>query len=90
LIKVLGEYFGPTEKNTPVQILARNEAPDIPCDECAKSSAVLICTGCQWEGAGWLCQNCAEDHECDEEMFLPVVNSPRTGECGYTGELEQW
>jgi len=90
LIKVLGEYSAPMEKNEPVQVLARNEAPSIPCDECGESSAVLICTECQWKGAGWLCQNCAEDHECDEEMFLPVVNSPRTGVCGYTGELEQW
>ncbi len=90
LIKVLGEYSGPMEKNRPVQILARNEAPEIPCDECGESSAVLICTECQWEGGGWLCQPCAEDHKCDEEVFLPVVNSPRTGECGYTGELEPW
>ncbi|MDP2782290.1 hypothetical protein [Devosia sp.] len=24
-------------------------------------------------------------HEYDEEMLLPVVNSPRTGVCGYAG-----
>ncbi len=85
LVKVLGEYEGPMEKNNPVQILSRNEAPEIPCDECGKAPAVEICTECEWEGGGWLCQSCAEDHECSEEMFLPVVNSPRTGVCGYAG-----
>ena len=27
-----------------------------------------------------------EEYEYDERLLLPVVNSPRTGECGYTGE----
>ena len=85
LVKVLGEYGGPMEKNNPIEILSRNEAPERLCDECGKAPAVQICTECQWEGGGWLCQSCAENHECSEEMFLPVVNSPRTGVCGYTG-----
>ena len=85
LVKVLAEYEGPVEKNKPVQILARNEAPKILCDECGKVSAVQICTECQWDGSGWLCEACAKNHECGEEMLLPVVNSPRTGVCGYTG-----
>jgi hypothetical protein len=85
LVKVLAEYDGPMEKNKPVEILARNEATEIPCDECGKAPAVQICTECQWDGSGWLCEACAKDHECGEEMLLPVVNSPRTGVCGYTG-----
>ncbi len=84
LVKTLGIYEGPMEKNKPIQILARNEAPEIPCDECGKIPAVEICTECQWEEGGWLCQTCAKEHKCDEKMFLPVVNSPRTGECGYS------
>jgi hypothetical protein len=90
VVKVVGEYKGSMEKKKPVEVIARNEAPEIPCDECAEATALEICTECQWEGAGWLCRDCAEVHECDEEMFLPVVNSPRTGVCGYTGEWEQW
>jgi len=85
LVKVLSKYEGQLEKNNPIQILARNEAPEIVCDECEKALAVQICTECQWNGSGWLCGACAEDHECGEEMLLPVVNSPRTGVCGYTG-----
>ena len=84
-LKVLGSYEGPIKKNMPIQILSRNEAPEILCDECGKAPAVEICTECQWGEGGWLCQSCAETHQCDEDMYLPVMNSPRTGVCGYTG-----
>jgi len=32
-----------------------------------------------------VCEGCAGEHECGEEMLLPVVNSPRVGMCGYEG-----
>lgn len=67
-----------------VQILARNEAPEFACVVCGKP-ATDICTECSWENGGWLCEKCASGHECGEEMLLPVVNSPRTGVCGYAG-----
>ena len=38
-----------------------------------------------FDGTGWLCDDYAEGHKCREEMLLPVVNSPRTGVCGYVG-----
>ncbi len=63
--------------------------PIIPCDECGKFQATQICTFCQWDDGGWLCDNCAKVHNCDEDdMFLPVVNSPRAGVCAYCGEEE--
>ncbi|MEW6379635.1 MAG: hypothetical protein AB1611_08495 [bacterium] len=68
----------------PVRLLARNEAPQINCEVCGKP-ATVVCSQCIDEGEGWLCSECAEDHECGEEMLLPVVNSPRVGMCGYTG-----
>jgi hypothetical protein len=67
-----------------VQLLARNEAPDIKCDHCNKSAA-QICSECVYEEEGFLCKECAVDHKCGEEMLLPVVNSPRTGVCAYEG-----
>ena len=85
LIKTIAEYRGPIEKNKSVQLLARNEAPEILCDECGKSSAVQICIECKWDEAGWLCQSCVKIHECGEDILLPIVNSPRTGVCGYEG-----
>lgn len=66
------------------EILARNDAPQIACEECGESAS-QVCTQCLWQGEGWLCEDCAEGHDCGEEMCLPVVNSPRVGVCGYTG-----
>ena len=77
--QVLGKY------SDDIKILSRNSQLIIPCDECGKFPAVTICTECSWDGEGWLCKKCAKSHECDEEMFLPVVNSPRSGVCGYSG-----
>ncbi|MFB5601234.1 MAG: hypothetical protein ACE5SW_13525 [Nitrososphaeraceae archaeon] len=31
------------------------------------------------------CDNCIKYHKCGEEMMLSIVNSPRSGECGYEG-----
>jgi len=76
------------EQGTPkgaVQLLARNEAPQITCSQCETQPATEICTECAWDGAGWLCEACVAEHECGDEMCLPVVNSPRVGVCGYTG-----
>ena len=84
-VKAIECFFGTTEKNKKVQIVARNAQPLIPCDGCNSEPAVQICTVCQWDGRGWLCKECFENHACEEDMFLPVVNSPRTGVCGYTG-----
>ena len=67
-------------------LITRNAQPLIPCDECGVKPAVRICTECQWNEKGWLCEACSQTHGCDEEMFLPAVNSPRTGVCGYTGD----
>jgi len=74
-------------KGKDIRVLARNESPPIPCNSCDKM-ATQVCTECLWsdENEAWLCDECAAQHQCDEEMFLPVVNSPRVGVCGYTGD----
>ncbi len=71
-------------KGKAVQILARNEPLEIPCVSCGKPAA-QVCAECIYSDAGWLCNTCAAEHKCGEEMLLPVVNSPRVGVCGYTG-----
>ncbi len=83
LLTVISEFEG-TLKKGKVGILARNEAPRIKCSYCEKP-ATTICTECIYDNQGWLCEDCARKHDCDEEMFLPLVNSPRAGVCGYTG-----
>ena len=68
-----------------VRLAARNEPPTWPCDACGKA-ATAVCTQCLYEGKGFYCAAHASDHECGEDMLSPVVNSPRMGVCGYTGE----
>lgn len=68
-----------------IDVLARNDLPKFTCDKCGKP-AKEVCPQCIWEGKGFLCEVCAKNHKCGEDMLLPVVNSPRMGMCGYTGE----
>jgi hypothetical protein len=82
-LKVISEFKSNIKKGE-VEILARNDPPEIKCSHC-DNLATRICTECSYEGAGWLCDDCAEGHKCGEDMLLPVVNSPRTGVCGYVG-----
>ena len=69
-----------------VRLLARNHLPEMACNECHSAPAVQLCRECSWPGRGWMCDACATEHECGEEMLLPVVNSPRVGQCVYTGK----
>lgn len=67
-----------------VTLLARNNALTYACAVCG-APATLVCPECAWERAASLCRRCGRGHECGEEMLLPLVNSPRVGQCGYTG-----
>lgn len=83
VLKVADEYAVPG-KSALITLLARNDPPPIACGVCGKP-AKFVCAECCDEG-GWLCATCAKKHDCGEDMQLPVVNSPRVGVCGYTGE----
>ena len=72
-------------KGKAIQILARNSLSIIPCDMCGEP-ATSFCTQCIYEDKGCLCETCAKSHTCGEERLLPLVNSPRAGVCGYTGQ----
>ena len=82
-LRVVAERLGERQKEA-VQVLARNDALVLPCDACGKE-ATHVCTQCIYDDQGWLCDACVAEHECGEEMLLPVVNSPRVGMCGYEG-----
>ena len=81
-LKVISEFKSNIRKGE-VEILARNDPPEIKCSHC-DNLATNICVECDYD-ACWLCDDCAEGHKCGEDMLLPVVNSPRTGVCGYVG-----
>lgn len=83
-VKVISEQEVEAQKKA-IQILARNNLPLVPCDVCGEP-ATTTCTQCIYEDKGCLCDACAKGHECGEEMLLQMVNSPRAGVCGYTGQ----
>ncbi len=85
--KVVAEQVGVFSKNESVKTLARNLPPVIPCSVCGAPSAQL-CMECLYDGIGCLCADHTQGHKCGDEMFLPVVNSPRVGECGTTGPYD--
>lgn len=86
-LKVISAQEGLIYKR-PVQLLARNLPPPIRCVICGKP-ATKVCSVCINYGKGWYCEECARSHKCCDEgdHFLPVVNSPRVGRCGYTGNI---
>jgi hypothetical protein len=69
-----------------VRILARNNPLELRCVECEKK-AEIVCPFCIDMELYLYCNEHAKKHKCaEEEAYLPVVNSPRMGVCGYTGE----
>ena len=83
-VRVVAERQGVAKKNS-VVAMARNDPLEVLCSVCEKNLATNVCAVC-WGYEGWVCDKCAPAHECGEEMLLPVVNSPRVGQCAYTGQ----
>ena len=82
-LKILAEQQNKLRGRS-IYLLARNESPAMRCTACGKV-ATQVCVVCQWSEEAWYCDECFKDHACGEDMFRPIVNSPRTGVCGYTG-----
>jgi len=86
LVTFMGET-GRKKQRTLCRLLARNTPPVFECAVCG-APAIMLCVECSYDsGNPFLCDSCAKNHEHDD-MLLPVTNSPRMGECGYTGELD--
>lgn len=73
-----------------IELLSRNEPLKLICAICKKVPAVNICSVCSWDDYAFFCEKCSEKHAKKCEDFedyaaMPVVNSPRMGECGYSG-----
>ena len=65
-----------------IALLARNEPPEWACAKCGKPATLIRATGWGLDEDSLFCGKCVGD---DEEGILPLVNSPRTGVCGYCG-----
>jgi len=84
--KVLGAREGAPGRSA-VRVLARNLPLQWSCATCG-AEAVVICPFCVHDDQSncLFCESHAGSHPCaKEEVFLPVVDSPRMGVCGYTG-----
>jgi len=81
-LRVASEREGVLPGDDVIHVMARNQLPDYRCDVCGEP-ATVICVFCDYT---LLCDKCLAEHECGDEGFMPVVNSPRMGMCGYTGD----
>jgi hypothetical protein len=70
-------------KNPDIILLARNEAPAWECAVCGKPATKIQAAGWGFDTDSLFCDDCIDDEE--EDDYLPLVNSPRTGVCGYCG-----
>ncbi len=89
-IRVMGEREGAPLSEHSIELMARNEQPEVTCMECDRQAAWL-CMECMIEedARGTLCDEHADTHPHDAYgPPMPLVNSPRTGMCGYTGPAE--
>lgn len=81
-LKVVSERRGVAKKEA-IELLARNTEPEMKCHFCSNSARYI-------DGAcGHLaCSPCMERREKEEldDYWLLLVNSPRTGVCGYQGD----
>lgn len=78
-----------TKQRKAVRLLGRNEPFLYSCDKCGKP-ADNICTECACEDENpFYCDGCMSEHE-HADMFLPVTNSPRMGECAYCGDQDNY
>lgn len=91
VLKVVAEREGyPLDKD--IFIMARNHPPEVICEICKAKPAVLIDSLMPYDAPMLYCQECGEKALKKHEIyFLPFVNSPRTGVCGYTGDADpEW
>ena len=68
-----------------IRLLVRNTPIPWSCGVCGGAPATLICCAHESADSPFVCEAHQADHGCDDETFLPVVNSPRMGVCGYGG-----
>lgn len=86
VLKVVAVRPGKLKRGLPLMLVARNDPVSFECTSCRKAVATDVCAVCFWEGPeAMFCASCLKRHKCGEDMALPIVNSPRTGVCGYAG-----
>jgi hypothetical protein len=90
LVKVVSARNGKPTTKYPIALMARNLMPTTECITCGKPASYL-CMECVYEDENreTLCKTHAAKHPHKNYGDpLPLVNSPRTGMCGYDGPAE--
>ena len=78
-LRVLGQTDAGDDE---IRLLARNDAPALDCHRCGAPATWVSPGEDDWIAmTAGLCDDCAPT----EDYRLPVVNSPRSGVCGYDG-----
>ena len=72
-----------------VILLARNSKPEVICEVCQKNNTDYISIDYS-DGYNvlYLCNECLDKGNYEEETLLRYVNSPRSGVCAYEDEME--
>ena len=90
VIKSVSSRVGKPLTKHPITLLFRNAPPEVECIKC-NAPATHFCEECRYEddSPGWLCDKHTESHPHDNYGEpSPLVNSPRSGMCGYDGPAE--
>lgn len=80
-LKLKGEREGRIGRRS-LRLLARNDAPAWTCRVCGEPATLVYTEEMYGDENPLYCEQHAAD---DEYLYLPVVNSPPMGVCGYTG-----
>lgn len=84
MLTIVSEISRPKQRQK-VRLLARNEPLLHVCNTCGVPATHM---GAPWDNK-FFCDKCVKTVK-NGEYLLPVVNSPRSGECGYDGERDKW
>ncbi|MDX2231946.1 MAG: hypothetical protein NW220_20090 [Leptolyngbyaceae cyanobacterium bins.349] len=90
IVKCVGVRQGKPTTSKAIALMARNTMPLQGCIECGQP-ATHLCLECVYEAdaEGTLCDAHTEKHPHHNYGDpLPLMNSPRTGMCGYTGPAD--
>jgi len=74
------------EQEDAIVILARSVPLVIPCIVCGKPARGIAPGYYSAEENVYCSSKCAKKKDESYEEMVPVVNSPRVGVCGYTGQ----
>ncbi len=82
LAEVVGEIELPPRR-TKMALLAENFMPKYKCIRCGRRADFVFRPGMEPVAKAVYCEKCVMEDEELADCMLPLINSPRTGVCGY-------